>query len=90
MKFVLPIPAWDSYARMSVTEESVECIAEGISAQISLQITSIFGSGNPYAEVVDRGHAFLQEIYQKATALGLTPDLAKIDFILEPKMPPTA
>ena len=90
VKFFTPIPGWNSYASMAVTETSVEYIAEGISAQISMHIRQVFGSGKPYAELSDHGHKFLQEIYQKATALGLVLDPKIIDSILEPRMPPMA
>ena len=90
VKYVTPFRGWDSYAKMAATEESVGCIAEGISAQISMHIRQVFGSGKPYAELSDHGHKFLQEIYQKATALGLVLDPKTIDFILEPRMPPMA
>lgn len=85
-EFLKVVPGWSLYSDLAITKFSVEHIAFGISSQICRQLKNLhYNLGQPWLELAQKGHKFLQEIHQKATEIGLEVDLDKIDWILEPE-----
>ncbi len=77
----LDTEGWRELREMPLTRELVIGFAEGIAIIYYSMIASINSvkEEKAYLAMIDEGHAFLSEIYEKAIKLGVEVDLSDID-----------